>query len=219
MADNSENVLTDLFGHLSPDSREDVKLLALNYVLGLTGTEEGMKFVKDHPKLLEIVAKLTSYKLPDVQKDSYTFLLNASTSSPVAEKLLELEIYEDILPRILDKSCKYADRLAMLLSNLTRMDQGGKKCLKVIENSKEYSLEKLFEILCTDRYNENVDLDYLAAFLSNMSRLEPVRMVVLDSKSGLIQRLMPYINYPRSVVRRKGVVGILRNCCFEYGRC
>lgn len=220
MADSSiENVLTDLLGYLLPDSREDVKFFALNYVLGLTGSEEGMKFIKEHPKLLERVVNLTiNDKLPDVRKDSFAFLLNASASLLVVEKLQGFNLYEEIVPQLLDKNCKYADNLAMLLSNLTRMENGSQKCLKSIEKSK-YSLEQVFEVLYTDKYNKHADLHYLAAFLSNMSRLHAIRMVVLDSKIGLIQHLLPYVNFQDSVVRRKGVVRILRNCCFEYGGC
>lgn len=32
-----------------------------------------------------------------------------------------------------------------------------------------------------------------------------------------MQRLLPFTQYQDSVVHRRGVVGALRNCCFEYG--
>lgn len=213
-----ESVLTDLFGHLSLDARRDVKLFALNHVLGLTGTKEGTHFIEEHPKLLERVAELTHDRsFIDVQKEAYTFLLNASASPLVAGKLQALELYEQTLALVLDKSCTFAENLAMLLSNLTQTEDGSVKCLQNIEKSNKCSLERLFEALLADSYNEHGTLHYLAPFLSNMSRLETVRMVVLDRENGLMQRLLPYVGYRESLVRRKGVVGILRNSCFEYG--
>lgn len=32
----------------------------------------------------------------------------------------------------------------------------------------------------------------------------------------VVQRLLPLTQYPDSSVRRGGVVGTLRNCCFEH---
>lgn len=32
----------------------------------------------------------------------------------------------------------------------------------------------------------------------------------------LVQRLLPYTQYAGSVIRRRGAVGTLRNCCFDY---
>lgn len=34
----------------------------------------------------------------------------------------------------------------------------------------------------------------------------------------VIQRLLPYTQYEQSTTRRGGVVGTLRNCCFDYGK-
>lgn len=33
----------------------------------------------------------------------------------------------------------------------------------------------------------------------------------------VIQRLLPYTQYEESSTRRGGVVGTLRNCCFDHG--
>lgn len=33
----------------------------------------------------------------------------------------------------------------------------------------------------------------------------------------VVQRLLPFTQYEASVVRRSGVIGTLRNCCFDHG--
>ena len=161
---------------------------------------------------------MTSDNSPGVQKEACVFLLNASVSQIVARKLENVNTFELILPRIVDKDCTFADNAAMLLSNLTRSEQGCELCLKSIEQSSQCSLKKIFDVLWNEKYNEHVELHHLAAFLSNMSRLKAVRMVVLDRAGGLMQKLSSYVGFYKSVVRRKGIVGIIRNCCFEYGR-
>ena len=216
-ANLAQNELADLFGYLSLDSREDVKTLALEYMLGLTGSVDGMKFMENNVEFVEKVVELTKDKSPGVQKEACTFLLNASASEIVARKLENPKTFELILPQVVDKECIFAEKAAMLLSNLTRSEQGCEMCCKVIEKSSQYSFEKIFNVLYAEKYNKNVEMHHLTAFLSNMSRLKVVRMFVLDQARGLLQKLLPYLGFQKSVVRRKGIVGIIRNCCFEYG--
>ncbi|XP_028396543.1 protein HGH1 homolog [Dendronephthya gigantea] len=215
-ANSTESEVNDLFGYLSLDSKEDVKTLVLKYLLGLTGSADGMKFIEKNPKLLEKVIELTDDNNEGVQKDAFVFLLNASASEIVARRLETMSIFELILPRIIEKNCAFADNAAMLLSNLTRSELSCELCLKCMEKTPQYSLKIIFDILQNEKYNDCVDLHHLAAFLSNLSRIKAVRMVVLERTSNLIQTLLPYISFQNSVVRRKGVVGIIRNCCFEY---
>lgn len=217
-ANSTGDELSDLFGYLALESREDVKTLALKYLLGLTGSTDGMKFVENNPKLLEKVIELTNDDSPGVQRNAFLFLLNASASEIVARRLETISTFELILSRVMEKNCTFADNAAMLLSNLTRSELSCELCLKCIEETPQYSLRTIFDILHNETYNDCVDLQHLAAFLSNLSRMKAVRMVVLDKTSNLIQTLLPYIGFEKSVVRRKGVVGIIRNCCFEYGR-
>ena len=216
-ANLSENELKDLYGILSLDSREDVKFAALEYLLGVTGSVDGMKFIENNLDLVGKVAQLTIDISPGVQRNACVFLLNASTSQIVARKLENNDTFESILPRIVDKNCTFADNAAMLLSNLTRSEQGCELCLRIIEKSQQYSLKNIFEVLCNEKYNEHVQLHHVAIFLSNLSRLKAVRMLALDKAVGLMQKLLPYVGFQKSLMCRKGVVGIIRNCCFEYG--
>jgi hypothetical protein len=75
----------------------------------------------------------------------------------------------------------------------TRSEQGCELCLKSIEKTPQYSLKKIFDVLCNEKYNEHVELHNLAAFLSNMSRLNVIRMLVLDKAGDLIKTLSPSV--------------------------
>lgn len=36
-------------------------------------------------------------------------------------------------------------------------------------------------------------------------------------KKILLKRLLPYTTYLRSNIRRGGIIGALKNCCFDFG--
>ncbi|XP_016072054.1 PREDICTED: protein HGH1 homolog, partial [Miniopterus natalensis] len=69
---------------------------------------------------------------------------------------------------------------------------------------------------CTTGYNARAPLHYLGPVLSNLSQRPAVRAFLLDPDRCVVQRLLPLVQYPDSPVRRAGVVGTLRNCCFEH---
>ncbi|NXF41671.1 HGH1 protein, partial [Nyctibius bracteatus] len=57
----------------------------------------------------------------------------------------------------------------------------------------------------------------LGPLLCNLSQLPEGRRGLLDRSRCSVQRLLPFTQYEDSVVHRRGIVGALRNCCFEYG--
>ncbi|NXV93497.1 HGH1 protein, partial [Calonectris borealis] len=57
----------------------------------------------------------------------------------------------------------------------------------------------------------------LGPLLCNLSQLPEGRRGLLDRSRCSVQRLLPFTQYTDSAVHRRGVVGALRNCCFEYG--
>lgn len=39
----------------------------------------------------------------------------------------------------------------------------------------------------------------------------------MDKRKCLIQRFLPFTEYQDSLIRRGGIVGTLKNCCFDTG--
>ncbi|XP_068789713.1 protein HGH1 homolog [Struthio camelus] len=56
----------------------------------------------------------------------------------------------------------------------------------------------------------------LGPLLCNLSQVAEGRRGLLDRSRCSIQRLLPFTQYKDSVVLRRGIVGALRNCCFEH---
>ena len=82
--------------------------------------------------------------------------------------------------------------------------------------SSDVTFERLLQVFCTETYNKKNSLDYLAPFICNLTQLEKARAKILNDDLVLM-RLMPYTTYAKSVIRRGGIVGSIKNCCFNYG--
>ena len=51
--------------------------------------------------------------------------------------------------------------------------------------------------------------------MSNLSQLLDAREELLANCCSLLSRLLPFTEYLGSTVRRGGVIGAIRNCCFD----
>ncbi|NWW82828.1 HGH1 protein, partial [Climacteris rufus] len=56
----------------------------------------------------------------------------------------------------------------------------------------------------------------LGALLCNLSQAPEGRRALLDRSRRAVQRLLGLVRWPESAELRRGVVGALRNCCFEH---
>ena len=221
MSADLEFVKTELAPFLSPGAQEAAKSIALEHVLGFTGTPEGIKLIGESDILLEGVVSLTEDKRSDIQEQAFKCLINLATDEGVSIKILKLEKYGDKsiewLKTTLNKDYKYADLTCKLLSNLTRGEGGAKYVAEKVLSSNEVSIDKVVLVLCNLAYNDNADLHYLAALLSNLSQMKAIREKIMDKDQCVVQRLLPFTEFKQSAIRRHGVVGTLKNCCFDTG--
>lgn len=101
----------------------------------------------------------------------------------------------------------------MILSNLSRTNH--EKVIDFIEKS-DKTFDEIINIFTKKQYSKvGANLHYLGPVLSNLSQSSRVRKYILDKDKCVIQRLLPFTEYKDSLIRRGGVVGTLRNCCFE----
>lgn len=219
MADKiDERAVKELLPFLSFDARDDLKFFALDYLKGLTGSESGKIFLKENEEYLKQLLNLIQDKSNDARLLAYVILVNLSAEPVISEKLLQFGMIKDLLACMLSPEDECSDSATMILSNATRTSKGSEEVLKVtISNPDECGLHKIVEILCKENYNPKAKLHYLATFVSNLTQLQEARDFILDRKRCVVQRLLPFTQYQQSLVRRGGVVGALKNCCFETG--
>ena len=217
---SAKEALAEILPFLAPTARPDLKIVALQHVLGLTANKEGIEVAKSEPRLFRFLLEIakdgkTSEALA---KDGAMALINLSADPEVALMLLkdeDLHLVRDLWGLIVDKDSAVADPACMTLSNLTKEKVSCDLVLGALEAS-GITMERLVFVFCQEGYNaKGAKLHYLGPFLSNLSQLGRVRDAVLDRDGCVIQRLLPYTEYKASKVRRGGIVGTLRNCCFN----
>jgi len=212
----------ELAGFLLPDQRLDIKMIALESVLGLTGSKEGLAALREAPSIPANLLKLLNDTQPKIAKDAARALINISSDPSSAKSLLQCnqltDLVKSLYEKMSDESSVSADAAAMILSNLTRDVVSCRGVWDQLQ-ANEVPLERLVFIMCQENYNKHgATLSFLAPVLSNLSQLPQVRAELLDEKLCIIQRLLPFTEYSGSHIKKGGVIGTLRNCCFQLDK-
>ena len=206
--------ITQLASFLKKDARVDLKISALTYILGLTGSSDGLDCIYAHKEiLLPALLELTEDGLDAIANDSYLALVNIAANLRLARELVLLHVIPKLLTLLLDPKC--TDHVSMILSNLTRSSEGSKAVLDVLQsNNSNVQLHQLVGLFCTNRTTK---FHYMATVFSNISQLPSGRGLFLNPEQCVLQRLLPFMSFQDSLVRRGGIVGLVRNLCFETG--
>ncbi|XP_012503413.1 PREDICTED: protein HGH1 homolog [Propithecus coquereli] len=203
-----------LLPFLAPGARADLQAAAARHVLALTGSGPGRALLAGQPALLRALAELAP------GRDAALALVNLAADPGLHEQMLAADprLPACLLGRALDPQWPWAEEAAAALANLSREPVPCAALMAVLAAAEPGApgLEQLVHALCTPGYNARAPLHYLGPLLSNLSQRPAARAFLLDPDRCVVQRLLPLTQYPDSSVRRGGVVGTLRNCCFEH---
>ncbi|KAJ3653071.1 hypothetical protein Zmor_018988 [Zophobas morio] len=223
------DTIQDLLKFIQIGARLDLKAVAVAHILGLTGTDPGIAALIEHPAVLVSLIALLDDNSAPIAKDSALCLVNISANEKASERLVDLDIAANAPPLtkppenivattlkfIFNAESKLADPCCMILSNLTRPSHLCEKIVEAIEKTGK-GFDDIVNIFTKKQYNKvGANLHYLGPVLSNLSQSKRVRGFILDKERCVVQRLLPFTEYKDSLVRRGGVVGTLKNCCFE----
>ena len=224
-----------MFQFLRPCARLDVKARALDIVLGLTGSEDGRAVLRGNREALRLLFDLTrdESSATTIARDAYSALLNCAASDDLAEDILSLDVLSELVSLVaaatavehdsqrspLALTGAHVDKACMLISNLTRSEAGSKELVRVLTTSGgdgTVSLDKLVDVFDKNA-SQSSSVHYLATVFSNVTQLSSARKLFLDHSKRIVPRLLPYVSFEASLVRRGGIVGLIRNLCFEIG--
>ena len=232
---SSKSEMEELITFLNPkSSRPDIIIVALQHVLGMSASEEGLNSLKDlaaangdvqknsfRTLLFHLVGLLSSKQNP-ISKDSSLTLINLTAKQELVSYSLDLycdfdkPLSVELWKKIEDKESPVADQACMILSNLTHES---KNCSRVYNEltGGSVSLDKIITVFCNESYNnKKANLHYLSPFISNLSQVADARKQLVDKDNPvIISKLLAFVEYKASHVRRGGVIGTLRNCCFD----
>ncbi|CAL9045011.1 unnamed protein product [Musa banksii] len=106
----------------------------------------------------------------------------------------------------------------MLLANLTQVDSGASALLQIADDKMEgLYISKLVRSFCRSSSGESKAEDtfeHVASVLVNISKVESGRKILLEPKRGLLKQAICQLD-STNPLRKKGVSGTIRNCCFE----
>ncbi|XP_068840169.1 protein HGH1 homolog [Capricornis sumatraensis] len=209
-----------LLPFLALGERADLQAAAAQHVLALTGSGPGRTLLAGQAALLRALVELAVAPPPAPARDAARALVNLAADPGLHKPLLAAEprLPVRLLGCALDPHWPWAEEAAAVLANLSREPVPCAVLTEALAATEpgESGLERLVRALCTPGYNARAPLHYLGPVLSNLSQRPATRAFLLDRNRCVVQRLLTLTQYPDSSVRRGGVVGTLRNCCFEH---
>eukprot|EP00911_Craspedida_sp_UC1_P002788 UC1_evm1s2039 len=208
----------DLLKFLDKGTRADVRGSAVEIVLGITASDDMKTFFTDNMELIDaLVPNAGDTTSPPMQEVAFSALVNLSAEPAFATRMVDIHVLKVCLQAIVSEDFHCPDLACMLLSNLTRASPIALALLDLNIDGTP-ALHRIIDIFCRVKpHNEKGTYHHLALVIFNTTQLPEGRKAVMArSGSGcVIQRLLPFIRYNDSTTRRGGIVGAVRNCCFE----
>ncbi|VAH12894.1 unnamed protein product [Triticum turgidum subsp. durum] len=213
--------LDELIEFLSNGSPQ-VRGAAADIVRGLTGDSDGLRSLAAHadpalPALLRLLASVGAGGAGEAAADS---LVNLSQDGELAARLVVLGAVAaamDVMVKRGGEQPKLARSLVMLLVNLTQVESGISALLQAgDEKVQGLYVAKLVRSFCRsscDSEDEDI-FEHIASILVNISKVEAGQRILMEPKRGLLKQIIGQFDSTNQL-RKKGVAGTIRNCCFE----
>ncbi|XP_059655864.1 uncharacterized protein LOC132302890 isoform X2 [Cornus florida] len=152
----------------------------------------------------------------EVSEPAAEALINLSQNSDSAAKMVDMGIIKTAMDLLYKQEPGITRLLVMLLVNLTQLDSGIDSLLQSGEEKMHgLYVMKLVRSFCTSSNEKNGDpFEHVGSILVNISKRETGRKLLLDPKRGLLKQIIRQFD-STSPLRKKGVSGTIRNCCFE----
>ena len=175
-------------------------------------------FLQTH--LLQRLIDITGDDQAAIAKDAFLAIVNLAADADIACRIVKLPTANKLLDRLLmaalHEGSVEPNIACIALSNLSRSESSASVIAEFIvkEHEPDVGVKRIVDVLCRPDLE---GVNYLAPFLSNLTQVSAIRKILLDHDRVVFQRILPLINYAKSEVRRGGIVGTVRNCCFETG--
>ncbi|XP_058035099.1 protein HGH1 homolog [Ahaetulla prasina] len=205
--------MEELLAFLRPEARGDLKGGAVRIVLGLTGGAEGRRLLLARPGFVAALLALSGDPSAALAEAAFHALLNLA-AEPGAAGALRAGL-PDLLRRLLDPAFPLAAPACALLANWSRAEGPCRELWAELQRGGK-GLEPLLEAFCAEDPRPGAPWHHLGSLLANLSQLPEARRALLDRSGRVVRRLLPFTQDAGSALRRRGVAGTLRNCCFDY---
>jgi hypothetical protein len=193
-----------------------VKKAAVEIVSGLTGSEEGLQSLSKYSEILLPSLSQLLNESKEVSEPAAQALVNLSQKCELAKKMIQMGLIKVAMDMLYKPESCITRLLVMLLVNLTQLDDGVSSLLQ-IDDEKMHGLHimKLVRSFCRSS-GETADdqFEHVGSILVNISKTEDGRKLLLEPKRRLLKQIIRQFDSTNQL-RKKGVAGTIRNCCFE----
>jgi len=143
-------------------------------------------------------------------------LINLCSDEEFSYSILDKKILSNLVKHINEQNLSEIVELnAMLLNNLTTNEKGAASLLQIKEPLFGVSILKLFEIFVFKEVKGREDpYAWIASILMNITQLEDGRALILNKDRSIFPLLFPFVS-DSNINRRRGILGVIRNCCFD----
>lgn len=193
-----------------------VKKAAVDIVQGLTGSEDGILSLAGYSKtVLPSLSRLLGEK-KEVSQPAAEALVNLSQNPDQAAKMIEMGMVRIAMDMLYKSDSDSRGLLVMLLVNLTQLDAGIDSLLQTGDDKMHgLYVMKLVRSFCTSLdENKGDPFGHVGSVLVNISKKEAGRKLLLDPNRGLLKQIIRQFD-STNPLRKQGVSGTIRNCCFE----
>lgn len=225
VGDPRENMIpdteTELLGLLSSNSPDAIKGLAVHYLLGMTGTAEGCSFIGERKKLFVTLLNLMFSPNTALRAEAEKCVLNLTADEKLVTALLKIkEPMEETVFKLLQRCVDVEQSCNMTLSvlgNLTRVSDGAELVANVVVEKDSVGLKKLVDVIIQLYEKKALTLGATCKLLMNLTQVSTIRQALMLPPDHLLLRLLALMSlFSSSLAPIKGVVGAVKNCCFEY---
>ncbi len=151
-------------------------------------------------------------------------LINFCDDSAAMQQMLSARLVDAIMESLQDREFPFKRLCVMLLSNLCQTMEG---CIQLLQRESVSEagtstlglhFRRLLQWYLTppDTLQDMAEdpFEFGASIIHNCTQLVEARTIILEPERGILAALLPQLE-SKSVVRRRGTAGALRNCCFE----
>ncbi|XP_059055027.1 protein HGH1 homolog [Achroia grisella] len=215
----SNDPLNEILQFLKPESRIDLKHISLDHLVGLSGSEDGINTLLQNEQIIQNVIELCDDRIEEIAKNALLLLVNVTANAKGATELLKYKpsthrnILNLLIGYVLNPQKRYADAACMILSNVTRLEDQLEICIDTFLPQLNDILNAFVNI---DFNKTGSNLNYLAPMFSNLSCSNRIRKWLTEEHPHVpLIKLLPFCNFEKSVIRRGGALGTVRNLSFD----
>uniref|UniRef100_A0A8C3JYJ2 HGH1 homolog n=1 Tax=Calidris pygmaea TaxID=425635 RepID=A0A8C3JYJ2_9CHAR len=229
-----EAAMAELAALLAPGAGEAARAGAAEAALALSGSPAGRRLLAGRPEALSALLELAAGPGPPAACSAQACLVNVSAEAAARRPLLgSLPALLGLLPGgpacgVLANLCRERGAARRVLRALRERGCGLGPLLQALGEPQPppqlgpllCNLSQLPEgrrgLLDRSRYGSGVMTGGVWGCPPVPVCPPPSRCDRPSSRRRSVQRLLPFTQYKDSTVHRRGIVGALRNCCFEY---